>query len=114
MLNAELRTHLGYEKNQISTKGKDDNSRNGHSSKTVLTKDEEIELKIPRGWKLALSRFVIRLKEGCNCEYKFNEFWDLLQRSDFPSLIKKNRKDRLHKKVERAVSTDSVLPSIYD
>lgn len=62
MLNAELRTHLGYEKNQISTKEKDDNSRNGHSSKTVLTKGEEIELKIPRGWKLALSRFVIRFE----------------------------------------------------
>lgn len=50
MLSAELTTHLGYEKNQIS-KEKDDNSRNGHSAKTVLTKDEEIELKIPRDRK---------------------------------------------------------------
>ena len=47
MLNAELTTHLGCEKNQIS-KGKGYNSRNGHSSKTILTKDEEIELQIPR------------------------------------------------------------------
>lgn len=50
MLNAELTTHLGYEKNQIF-KEKDENSRNGHSSKTILTKDEEIELKIPRDRK---------------------------------------------------------------
>jgi putative transposase len=35
MLNAELTTHLGYEKNQISTKERDDNSLNGHSSMPV-------------------------------------------------------------------------------
>ena len=46
MLDAELTTHLGYEKNQ-TPKEKEDNSRNGHSSKTVLTKDEKIELDIP-------------------------------------------------------------------
>ncbi|MEI6349443.1 MAG: IS256 family transposase [Candidatus Berkelbacteria bacterium] len=50
MLSAELTTHLGYEKNQ-SPKEKDDNSRNGHSSKTVLTKDDKIELDIPRDRK---------------------------------------------------------------
>jgi len=50
MLNAELTTHPSYEKNQIS-KEKDNNSRNGHSIKTVLTNDEEIEVKIPRNRK---------------------------------------------------------------
>jgi len=47
MLSTELTTHLGYEKNQSPTE-KSDNYRNGHSSKTVLTKEDEIELKIPR------------------------------------------------------------------
>lgn len=47
ILDAELTTHLGYDKYQFS-KEKEENSRNGYSSKTVLTGEEEIELKIPR------------------------------------------------------------------
>jgi putative transposase len=50
MLDAELTTRFGYGKYQIP-KEKDENSRNGHSSKTVLTGEEEIELKIPRDRK---------------------------------------------------------------
>jgi len=50
MLDAELTTHLGYGKYQIP-KDKDENSRNGHSSKTLLTGEEEIEVKIPRDRK---------------------------------------------------------------
>lgn len=50
MLDGELTTHLGYDKYQIS-KEKDENSRNGHSSKTLLTGEKEIEVKIPRDRK---------------------------------------------------------------
>lgn len=50
MLDAELTNHLGYGKYQI-TEEKDKNSRNGHSPKTVLAGENEIELKIPRDRK---------------------------------------------------------------
>jgi putative transposase len=45
VLNAELDDHLGYEKHQCSS---DDNSRNGHSSKTLRTEEGQFELKTPR------------------------------------------------------------------
>ncbi len=47
ILDAELTMHLKYDKYQVS-KENEDNSRNGYSSKTVLTGEEEIDLKIPR------------------------------------------------------------------
>ena len=50
ILDTELTTHLRYGKYQIP-KDKDENSRNGHSSKTLLTGEEEIEVKIPRDRK---------------------------------------------------------------
>ena len=58
MLSAELATHLGYEKNQVS-KEKEGNSRNGHSSKTVLTKDDKIQLDIPRDRKGSFEPLVL-------------------------------------------------------
>jgi transposase-like protein len=44
---AELTKHLGYEKGDPAGRGSG-NSRNGMSSKTVLTEDGEIEIAIPR------------------------------------------------------------------
>ncbi|HCM6292639.1 TPA: transposase [Salmonella enterica subsp. enterica serovar 16:l,v:-] len=44
-LNAELIDHLGHEKNAPK---KDSNTRNGYSSKTLLSDDGEIELNTPR------------------------------------------------------------------
>ncbi|EFJ2843940.1 transposase, partial [Escherichia coli] len=44
-LNAEMTHHLGYEKNQ-SRSGT--NSRNGYSTKTVITGDGPLELRTPR------------------------------------------------------------------
>ncbi|CAD6181964.1 IS1414, transposase [Escherichia coli] len=44
-LNAEMTHHLGYEKNQ-SRPGT--NSRNGYSTKTVITGDGPLELRTPR------------------------------------------------------------------
>jgi putative transposase len=50
-LGAELTDHLGYEKGDRRGSG---NSRNGTSSKTVLTEQGEIEISIPAGprWNL--------------------------------------------------------------
>ena len=47
MLEAELDDHLGYSKYDYKNKETDD-SRNGHSSKTVTSSMGEIELEIPR------------------------------------------------------------------
>src|SRR4051812_44616305 len=46
-LGAELSHHLGYEKGDPEGRCSG-NSRNGHSSKTVLTEDGKIDLAIPR------------------------------------------------------------------
>jgi putative transposase len=46
-LGGELTHHLGYERGDSSGRGSG-NSRNGHSSKTVLTEEGEIDLSIPR------------------------------------------------------------------
>ena len=46
-LGAELSAHLGYEKGDPAGRGSG-NSRNGTSSKTILTEDGEIPIAIPR------------------------------------------------------------------
>jgi putative transposase len=46
-LGAELTHHLGYEKGDPVGRGSG-NSRNGHSAKTVLTEDGELDLSVPR------------------------------------------------------------------
>jgi len=46
-LGAELTEHLGYEKGDPVGRGSG-NSRNGSSSKTVLTEDGEVEIAVPR------------------------------------------------------------------
>jgi len=46
-LGAELTDHLGYEKGDPAGRGSG-NSRNGHSGKTVLTEDGEVDLAVPR------------------------------------------------------------------
>ena len=46
-LGAELTDHLGYEKGDPAGRGSG-NSRNGTSSKTILTEDGEIEITVPR------------------------------------------------------------------
>jgi putative transposase len=47
VLGAELTDHLGYEKGDPAGR-KTGNSRNGHSSKTVLTEDGAMDLQVPR------------------------------------------------------------------
>lgn len=47
MLEAEMDTHLGYEKHDVKTKTTS-NSRNGKSKKTVLSEYGEQEISVPR------------------------------------------------------------------
>src|ERR1700724_120891 len=47
-LGAELSEHLGYEKGDPAGRGSG-NSRNGTSSKTVLTDDGDMHIAVPRG-----------------------------------------------------------------
>lgn len=47
MLSGELTHHLGYDKHQKRS-SEQDNSRNGHSSKTVLLDDHEVMIDVPR------------------------------------------------------------------
>jgi putative transposase len=46
-LGTELTSHLGYEKGDPAGRGSG-NSRNGVSSKTILTDDGELEIAVPR------------------------------------------------------------------
>ena len=46
-MSAELNNHLGYEKNDPAEKPTT-NRRNGSSKKTILTRDEAIEIEVPR------------------------------------------------------------------
>src|SRR3974377_1471682 len=46
-LGAELTEHLGYEKGDPAGRGSG-NSRNGTSSKTLLTEDGAVEISVPR------------------------------------------------------------------
>ena len=46
-LGAELTEHLGYQKGDPAGRGSG-NSRNGTSSKTLLTEDGEVEIAVPR------------------------------------------------------------------
>ena len=50
MLTAELDEHLGYEKYAVEEK-QTDNSRNGHSKKTLRSEYGEIEIEVPRDRK---------------------------------------------------------------
>ena len=54
-LGAELTEHLGYEKGDPAGRGSG-NSRNGHSSKTVIGDDGPIELAVPRDQTAASRR----------------------------------------------------------
>src|SRR5579864_3645026 len=47
VLGAELSHHLGYDKGDPAGRGTG-NSRNGHSKKTVLTDDGQLDLQVPR------------------------------------------------------------------
>ncbi len=47
MLDAELTEHLGFERNAVEGRGRG-NSRNGHTTKTVLTESGPVDVRVPR------------------------------------------------------------------
>src|SRR5690349_13989185 len=47
MLEAEMREHLGFERNAVEGRGAG-NSRNGHTTKTVETETGPVEVRVPR------------------------------------------------------------------
>jgi len=51
-LNAELDDHLGYEKHATKPSS---NSRNGYSSKSIITDDGEVPIDVPRDRDAALN-----------------------------------------------------------
>ena len=59
MLEAELDTHLGYAKHDTKNK-QTDNSRNGHSHKSVESELGEIELEIPRARKSDFEPVIVK------------------------------------------------------
>ena len=46
-LEAEMDHHLGYKKNSAAGNNTG-NSRNGHTTKKVLTRDQEVKIEVPR------------------------------------------------------------------
>lgn len=59
MLEAELETDLGYNKNEKAGKS-GDNRRNGHSSKTVRSEYGEVDLTVPRDWNGTFEPVVVK------------------------------------------------------
>ncbi len=56
-LNAELDEHLGYEKHATNT---NPNSRNGYSSKSIITDDGDIPINIPRDREASFEPQIVR------------------------------------------------------
>lgn len=48
VMEAELSTHLGYDKHGRKAPGNDENARNGYSQKTLRSDDGKITIKVPR------------------------------------------------------------------
>jgi hypothetical protein len=70
-LNAEMTHHLGYEKNQPRLGA---NSRNGYSTKTVITGDGPLELRTPRDRDGTFEPQLVkknqtRIHNGRQCEF---------------------------------------------
>ena len=60
-LNAELDEHLGYEKH---VPARTDNSRNGYSSKRLITDDGEIQLDVPRDRDASFEPKLVAYSQG--------------------------------------------------
>ena len=83
VLGAELSDHLGYEKGDPAGRGTG-NSRNGHTDKTVLTEDGEVDLAVPRDRNGSFEPAIV--PKG---ERRLDGFDDRVQRPvlPFPHLI---------------------------
>lgn len=56
-LNAELDAHLGYEKNEPKS---GENTRNGHSSKSLITEDGQFSIDVPRDRESSFEPQIVR------------------------------------------------------
>ncbi|WP_206922180.1 IS256 family transposase, partial [Alicyclobacillus suci] len=59
MLEAELETHLGYAKHAVKDK-MTDNSRNGHSHKSITSEYGEVDISVPRDRKGEFDPLIIK------------------------------------------------------
>ncbi len=64
MLDGEMTSHLGYRRHDRSGHG-GGNSRNGHSTKKVQSKDGELELEVPRDRNSRFEPQVVRKGQRC-------------------------------------------------
>ena len=63
MLEGELESHLGYAKHDPAGRGSG-NSRNGHTSKRIQTKDGEMEIQVPRDRNASFDPQVVRKRQS--------------------------------------------------
>ena len=126
-LNAELDEHLGYDKNHISDNS---NSRNGYSSKTIITEDGQFEIDVPRDRDSSFEPQIVKkqqtrltaMDEKIHCLYAkgmttreivatFKEMYDA---DVSPSLISKVTNAVMEKVVEwQSRPLDAVYPIVY-
>ncbi len=59
MLEAELETHLGYVKHAVKDKATN-NSRNGHSRKTITSEYDEVDIAVPRDCKAEFDPLIVK------------------------------------------------------
>ena len=126
-LDAELDVHLGYEKHQSSDNG---NSRNGYSSKTLLSEDGQFDVDIPRDRDSSFEPQLVKkhqtrltaMDEKIHCLYAkgmttreivatFKEMYDA---DVSPTLISKVTDAVLEKVIEwQSRPLDAVYPIVY-
>lgn len=126
-LNAELDEHLGYDKHQASD---NTNSRNGYSSKTVITEDGQFGIDVPRDREGSFEPQIVKkqqtrltaMDEKIHCLYAkgmttreivatFKEMYDA---DVSPTLISKVTNTVMEKVVEwQSRTLDTVYPIVY-
>ncbi|WCN09033.1 IS256 family transposase [Marinomonas mediterranea] len=126
-LNAELDDHLGYEKHSPTN---DSNSRNGYSSKRLITDDGEIQLEIPRDRDASFEPKIVRKHQtrfqsmddktlslyakGMTTREIVATFKEMYDADISASLISKVTDAVLEQVVEwQACPLDSVYPIVY-
>lgn len=126
-LNAELDDYLGYDKHQVSGSG---NSRNGYSSKTLITEDGSFQVEVPRDRESSFEPQLVKkhqtrltgMDDKIHCLYAkgmttreivaaFREMYDA---EVSPTLISKVTNAVLEKVIEwQSRPLDAVYPIVY-
>ena len=126
-LNAELDDHLGYDKHQISDSS---NSRNGYSSKTLISEDGSFEVEVPRDREGSFEPQIVKkhqtrltgMDDKIHCLYakgmttreivaSFQEMYDV---DVSPTLISKVTNAVIEQVIEwQSRPLDAVYPIVY-